>query len=153
MSGHLGRGCPANVPRRIRLGVGIAPLGRADSPLESAAQESDLGKAPVRAVIRVLRDEGPNLGRPLVDRIEGSRHRNVKEHFGSALTCEDGTPRAQPDGSARARTHLRAVRPLGVSWVRIPVPPLRGRAMRGYRVSSSDRWVMTPRSPTLVVSR
>jgi hypothetical protein len=31
------------------------------------------------AAIRVLRDEGPNLGRPLVDRIEGSRHANMKE--------------------------------------------------------------------------
>jgi hypothetical protein len=31
------------------------------------------------AAIRVLRDEGPNLGRPLVDRIEGSRHTNMKE--------------------------------------------------------------------------
>jgi hypothetical protein len=31
------------------------------------------------AAIRVLRDEGPNLGRPLVDRIEGSRHPNMKE--------------------------------------------------------------------------
>jgi hypothetical protein len=33
----------------------------------------------VLAAIRVLRDEGPNLGRPLVDRIEGSRHPNMKE--------------------------------------------------------------------------
>jgi hypothetical protein len=31
------------------------------------------------AAIRVLRAEGPNLGRPLVDRIEGSRHANMKE--------------------------------------------------------------------------
>jgi len=31
------------------------------------------------AAIRVLRDEGPTLGRPLVDRIEGSRHTNMKE--------------------------------------------------------------------------
>jgi hypothetical protein len=31
------------------------------------------------AAIRILRDEGPNLGRPLVDRIQGSRHRNMKE--------------------------------------------------------------------------
>lgn len=31
------------------------------------------------AAVRVLRDEGPNLGRPLVDRIEGSRHANMKE--------------------------------------------------------------------------
>ena len=31
------------------------------------------------AAIRILRDEGPTLGRPLVDRIEGSRHANMKE--------------------------------------------------------------------------
>jgi hypothetical protein len=31
------------------------------------------------AAIRVLRDEGPNLGRPLVDTIRGSRHKNMKE--------------------------------------------------------------------------
>lgn len=31
------------------------------------------------AAIRVLRDEGPNLGRPLVDTINGSRHQNMKE--------------------------------------------------------------------------
>ena len=31
------------------------------------------------AAIRVLRDQGPALGRPLVDAIEGSRHSNMKE--------------------------------------------------------------------------
>lgn len=31
------------------------------------------------AAIRVLRDEGPNLGRPLVDRVRGSRYSNMKE--------------------------------------------------------------------------
>lgn len=31
------------------------------------------------AAVRVLRNEGPSLGRPLVDRIEGSRHANMKE--------------------------------------------------------------------------
>jgi hypothetical protein len=31
------------------------------------------------AAIRVLRDQGPNLGRPLVDKISGSRHKNMKE--------------------------------------------------------------------------
>lgn len=31
------------------------------------------------AAIRVLSAEGPNLGRPLADRIEGSRHANMKE--------------------------------------------------------------------------
>jgi hypothetical protein len=31
------------------------------------------------AAIRVLRDDGPSLGRPLVDTIEASRHRNMKE--------------------------------------------------------------------------
>jgi hypothetical protein len=31
------------------------------------------------AAIRVLRDQGPTLGRPLVDTIKGSRHNNMKE--------------------------------------------------------------------------
>lgn len=31
------------------------------------------------AAIRVLRDHGPTLGRPLVDTVKGSRHKNMKE--------------------------------------------------------------------------
>jgi hypothetical protein len=31
------------------------------------------------AAIRVLRDQGPILGRPLVDTVKGSRHSNMKE--------------------------------------------------------------------------
>lgn len=31
------------------------------------------------AAIRILQDEGPNLGRHLVDTIKGSRHNNMKE--------------------------------------------------------------------------
>ena len=31
------------------------------------------------AAIRVLRDQGPTLGRPLVDTVKGSRHNNMKE--------------------------------------------------------------------------
>jgi hypothetical protein len=31
------------------------------------------------AAIRVLRDQGPTLGRPLVDSVVGSRHKNMKE--------------------------------------------------------------------------
>jgi hypothetical protein len=34
---------------------------------------------PLVAAIRVLRVEGPTLGRPLVDTIKGSRHANMKE--------------------------------------------------------------------------
>lgn len=41
--------------------------------LEQADQEALL------AAIRVLRVEGPNLGRPLVDTVKGSRHPNMKE--------------------------------------------------------------------------
>jgi hypothetical protein len=33
----------------------------------------------VRAAIRVLSEDGPALGRPLVDRIKGSRIKNLKE--------------------------------------------------------------------------
>jgi hypothetical protein len=31
------------------------------------------------AAVRVLRDQGPSLGRPLVDTVKGSRHSNMKE--------------------------------------------------------------------------
>ena len=31
------------------------------------------------AAIRLLREEGPALGRPLVDTLKGSRHKNMKE--------------------------------------------------------------------------
>jgi hypothetical protein len=31
------------------------------------------------AAIRILRDQGPALGRPLVDTVKGSRHSNMKE--------------------------------------------------------------------------
>lgn len=31
------------------------------------------------AAVRILRDQGPTLGRPLVDTVKGSRHSNMKE--------------------------------------------------------------------------
>jgi len=46
------------------------------------AWANDLPQADAEALlaaIKVLRVEGPNLGRPLVDRVEGSRHANMKE--------------------------------------------------------------------------
>jgi len=39
----------------------------------------------VMAAIEVLEIHGPSLGRPLVDRIEGSRHHNMKELRASTL--------------------------------------------------------------------
>ena len=39
----------------------------------------------VMAAIEVLETRGPSLGRPLVDRIEGSRHHNMKELRASTL--------------------------------------------------------------------
>ena len=39
----------------------------------------------VMAAIAVLEARGPALGRPLVDRIEGSRHHNMKELRASTL--------------------------------------------------------------------
>jgi len=33
----------------------------------------------VTAAVEILEDEGPGLGRPLVDTIKGSRHANMKE--------------------------------------------------------------------------
>lgn len=31
------------------------------------------------AALKILREDGPGLGRPLVDTVSGSRHRNMKE--------------------------------------------------------------------------
>ena len=43
----------------------------------------------VLAALRILRDEGPGLGRPLVDTITASRHKNMKElRPGSAGSSE-----------------------------------------------------------------
>ena len=36
-------------------------------------------KAQVLAALEVLADRGPQLGRPLVDTVSGSRHKNMKE--------------------------------------------------------------------------
>ncbi|MFP5021625.1 type II toxin-antitoxin system RelE/ParE family toxin [Pseudonocardia phyllosphaerae] len=33
----------------------------------------------VMAAVEILRDHGPQLGRPLVDTVRGSRHKNMKE--------------------------------------------------------------------------
>jgi hypothetical protein len=49
---------------------------------ECEAWSGDLPQADKEALlaaIRILRDEGPNLGRPLVDTVVGSRHSNMKE--------------------------------------------------------------------------
>lgn len=47
---------------------------------ESWANDLDQSDAEaLLAAIRVLREQGPNLGRPLVDTIKGSRHTNMKE--------------------------------------------------------------------------
>ncbi len=40
---------------------------------------SEEEKASIRASVRVLRERGPALGRPLVDRVEGSAYHNMKE--------------------------------------------------------------------------
>jgi hypothetical protein len=39
----------------------------------------------IMAAVEVLETRGPSLGRPLVDRIEGSRHHNMKELRASTL--------------------------------------------------------------------
>lgn len=39
----------------------------------------------ITAAIEVLKDRGPALGRPLVDRIDGSRHHNMKELRASTI--------------------------------------------------------------------
>lgn len=40
---------------------------------------SQSDKEALLAAVRILRDEGPNLGRPLVDTVAGSSHSNMKE--------------------------------------------------------------------------
>lgn len=41
--------------------------------------ENEKAVASIRAAVRVLRDEGPTLGRPLVDTVENSAYANMKE--------------------------------------------------------------------------
>ena len=53
------------------------------------AEEDPETAALVEAAIDKLADDGPTLGRPLVDRIKGSRHHNMKElRPGSVGTSE-----------------------------------------------------------------
>ena len=44
-----------------------------------AEQLSQQDAEALLAAVRVLRSEGPNLGRPLVDTVKASRHANMKE--------------------------------------------------------------------------
>jgi hypothetical protein len=44
-----------------------------------ASDLSPVDKEALLAAIRILRHEGPNLGRPLVDSVVASRHSNMKE--------------------------------------------------------------------------
>lgn len=47
---------------------------------EAWADQLEQGDAEaLLAAVRVLRDQGPSLGRPLVDTIQSSRHANMKE--------------------------------------------------------------------------
>lgn len=51
-----------------------------DPTFETWADDLDQADAEaLLAAIRVLRDHGPALGRPLVDSVKGSRHKNMKE--------------------------------------------------------------------------
>jgi hypothetical protein len=66
--------------------ISLSPVAKRSWEVEfhsaCEAWANDLPQADAEALlaaIRVLRSEGPNLGRPLVDRIEGSRHANMKE--------------------------------------------------------------------------
>ena len=46
--------------------------------LDLATQDEETADA-VEAAIDILSEEGPTLGRPLVDRIKGATHHNMKE--------------------------------------------------------------------------
>jgi hypothetical protein len=48
------------------------------------------------AAVRVLRDHGPSLGRPLVDRIAASRHPNMKEQRLGRLVPHEHSDRRRP---------------------------------------------------------
>ena len=51
-----------------------------DPAFETWADALDQGDAEaLLAALRVLRVHGPSLGRPLVDTVRGSRHKNLKE--------------------------------------------------------------------------
>jgi len=51
-----------------------------DPTFETWAEDLDQPDAEaLLAAIRVMRDHGPALGRPLVDSVKGSRHKNMKE--------------------------------------------------------------------------
>jgi len=51
-----------------------------DPTFEAWADALDQGDAEaLLAAVRVLRDHGPALGRPLVDTVKGSGHKNMKE--------------------------------------------------------------------------
>ncbi|MDQ3540302.1 MAG: type II toxin-antitoxin system RelE/ParE family toxin [Chloroflexota bacterium] len=39
----------------------------------------DVQQDAIAAAVEILQDDGPSLGRPLVDTIKGSRHSNMKE--------------------------------------------------------------------------
>jgi hypothetical protein len=61
------------------------------------------------AAIELLEVHGPSLGRPAVDRIEGSRHRNMKElrSFGGYLRVVRVRSETSGDRAARRRQARR----------------------------------------------
>ena len=62
----------------ILLGTRVATRSQWEAALAGGKQAGGEVEG-LLAAIRVLRDQGPILGRPLVDTINGSRHKNMKE--------------------------------------------------------------------------
>jgi hypothetical protein len=52
----------------------------------------------IMAAIELLEEKDPALGRPAVDRIEGSRHHHMKEMLRSAASCVRSSP-STPSGA------------------------------------------------------
>jgi hypothetical protein len=83
-----------DVVKRLRyiLGMGsweVSLVGEVDEWFLELCKSDPLSAEQVVAAINVLEREGPTLGRPLADRIKGSKHKNMKElRPGSAGSTE-----------------------------------------------------------------
>jgi hypothetical protein len=74
------------LPSRNRYAPGVAwQVLYSDRAAHWIADLDDDGFRHMMAAVELLEQHGPALGRPLVDRIRGSRHHNMKELRASTL--------------------------------------------------------------------